>query len=200
MKSWAITLGVLVACGSAQGTTMVWQPAAGHRQIAIWPGAAPDAQSTPGPEIVTVSKGLVAGRPTTSVTNVSRPTMTVYVAEGKNTGAAVVVLPGGGFEGLAIDLEGTETCDWLTSRGITCVLLKYRVPSVPYVWQCDCRPHDLSISVPSLQDVQRTMRLVAFMRHSGVSIRTKLACWDSRQAVIWRPRSARSSSADCIHR
>src|SRR5260370_14503220 len=54
--------------------------------------------------------------------------MTVYSPAGKNTGAAVVVLPGGGYQILAIDLEGTEVCDWLTSKGITCVLLKYRVP------------------------------------------------------------------------
>jgi hypothetical protein len=46
--------------------------------------------------------------------------MTVYSPKGKNTGVAVVVFPGGGFEGLAIDLEGTEVCDWLTSEGITC--------------------------------------------------------------------------------
>jgi acetyl esterase/lipase len=54
--------------------------------------------------------------------------MTVYSPDAKNTGAAVVVFPGGGYEILAIDLEGTEVCDWLTSKGITCVLLKYRVP------------------------------------------------------------------------
>src|SRR6185312_5637162 len=90
------------------------------------------------------------------------PTMTVYAPTGKNTGAAVVVIPGGGFEILAIDLEGTEACDWLTSNGITCVLLKYRVPSKPYDWKCDCRPHNFALSVPSLQDVQRTMRLVRF--------------------------------------
>jgi len=54
--------------------------------------------------------------------------MTVYSPEGRNTGAAVLVFPGGGYEILAIDLEGTELADWLTSKGITCVLLKYRVP------------------------------------------------------------------------
>jgi len=47
-----------------------------------------------------------------------------------NTVAAVVVFPGGGYSILAIDLEGTEVCDGLTVKGITCVLLKYRVPSV----------------------------------------------------------------------
>jgi len=86
--------------------------------------------------------------------------MTVYAPTGKSTGAAIIVIPGGGFQGLAMDLEGTEICDWLTSRGITCVLLKYRVPSIPYVWQCDCRPHNHALSTPALEDVQRTIRLV----------------------------------------
>ena len=122
----------------------------------IWPEAAPDPQPLPGPEKVT----LTPAKAYASITNVAHPTMTVYSPRGKNTGAAVVVLPGGGFQMLAIDLEGTEVCDWLTARGITCVLLKYRVPSVPYVWQCDCRPHNLTTSVPSLQDTQRTLRLV----------------------------------------
>jgi len=128
----------------------IWQPAPGHAQIPIWLGAAPDPAPVPGPE--TVKQG--------GVTNVTRPTMTVYAPGGRNTGAAVIVIPGGGFQGLAMDLEGTEICDWLTSRGVTCVLLKYRVPSIPYVWQCDCRPHNQQISTPSLQDVQRTLRLV----------------------------------------
>ena len=128
----------------------IWQPSPGHRQIPIWPGVAPDVQSVPGPETATPG----------AVTNVTRPTMTVYAPDGKNTGAAVVVFPGGGFQMLAIDLEGTEVCHWLVSKGITCVLLKYRVPSAPYVWRCDCRPHNRSISTPSLEDAQRTLRLV----------------------------------------
>ncbi len=114
----------------------------------------------PGPEDVTTGKSLIAGKPVVAVKNVSQPTMTIYAAKESNTGAAIVVIPGGGFQILAIDLEGTEVCDWLTSRGITCVLLKYRVPSGPYNWKCDCRPHNLSTSVPSLEDAQRTVRLV----------------------------------------
>jgi acetyl esterase/lipase len=129
----------------------VWQPSPGHTQIPIWPGSPPDAQTVPGPETHTPG----------AVTNVTRPTMTLYSPNGKkNTGAAVIVFPGGGFQMLAIDLEGTEVCDWLTSKGVACVLLKYRVPSAPYVWQCDCRPHNRSISTPSLQDAQRALRLV----------------------------------------
>lgn len=163
MKLWTMALCLLAVSGSISAKTMVWQPAAGHAQIPIWPGTPPDAKPVPGPETVTRNPdSLIAGLPVTAVTNVTRPTITVYAPQGKNTGAAVVVIPGGGFQILAIDLEGTEVCDWLTSRGITCVLLKYRVPSVPYVWQCDCRPHNLSTSVPSLQDTQRAVRLVRF--------------------------------------
>ena len=163
MKLWVIALCLLAACGSVCAKTMVWQPTVGHAQLPLWPGAVPDAQPVPGPETEALrTEHLIAGRPWMAVTNVSRPTMTVYAPKGRNTGAAVVVFPGGGFQVLAIDLEGTEVCDWLTSRGITCVLLKYRVPGVPYEWQCDCRPHDFALSVPALQDAQRTVRLVRF--------------------------------------
>lgn len=149
--SLAALLLASVCRGAAPGTEPVgWQPSPGHTQIAIWPGVVPDVQSVPGPE------ADIQG----AVTNVTHPTMTVYAPNGKNTSAAIVVFPGGGFQMLAMDLEGTEVCDWLTARGITCVLLKYRVPSAPYVWQCDCRPHNRSISTPSLQDAQRTLKLI----------------------------------------
>jgi acetyl esterase/lipase len=150
--AWAGVLFLASACdrGAFAAEPTLWQPSPGHTQIPIWPGSAPQAPPVPGPE--TLNDG--------AVTNVTRPTLTVYSPQGKNTGAAVVVIPGGGFTILAMDLEGTEICDWLTSKGVTCVLLKYRVPSAPYVWQCKCRPHNRAISVPSLQDTQRTMRLV----------------------------------------
>ena len=161
MKLWVVSLGLLVTCASVEAKTMVWQPSTGHTQILIWPSEAPDVKPVPGPERVTRNtKELIGGLPVTAVTNVTRPTMTVYAPKGKNTRAAVVVIPGGGFQILAMDLEGTDVCDWLTTRGVTCVLLKYRVPGIPYVWQCDCRPHNFELSVPSLQDVQRAMRLV----------------------------------------
>src|SRR5579872_2019754 len=168
MKPLIFGLCAMFAFGGASAQTPstrknVWQPSSGHSQIAIWPGAAPDSQPVPGPESVqTDTKSLIAGKPTTGVTNVTRPTMTVYSPKGKNTGVAVVVFPGGGFEELAIDLEGTEVCDWLTSEGITCVLLKYRVPSLPYDWHCDCRPDGLVKSTLALEDAQRTIGLVRF--------------------------------------
>jgi acetyl esterase/lipase len=120
----------------------------------------PDAQPVEGPEVFgTVvdavgNKRLVGGKPWVYVDKVSQPTMTVYSPHGRNTGAAVVVFPGGGYNILAIDLEGTEVCDWLTSKGITCVLLKYRVPCVKVGPYRDCRT--------ALEDAQRTVGLVRF--------------------------------------
>lgn len=160
MRTPLIMLCAMLAASGAQAAPRVWQPAPGHEQVQIWPGAAPDEQPVAGPEKMTVSEGLIAGRPATSVTNVTRPTMTVYAPKGANTGAAVVVLPGGGFEILAIDLEGTEACGWLTANGITCVLLKYRVPGPPYDWRCDCRPHNYMVPTLALEDTQRTIALV----------------------------------------
>jgi acetyl esterase/lipase len=151
---------VASACIGVSAQKPVWRPSPGHTQVPIWPGAVPDAQPVPGPEYAVKSKGLVGGRPVLGVYNVSRPTITVYSPRGKNTGVAVVVFPGGGFEELAIDLEGTEACDWLTSKGITCVLLKYRVPSLPYDWHCKCRPDDFVKSSLALEDAQRTVGLV----------------------------------------
>jgi len=153
---------VAVAARAAGAQTTTWQPSAGHTQIPIWPGAVPDAQPVAGPEEAktTLSDHLVAGRPWTYVRNVSRPTVTVYSPQGKNTGAAVVVFPGGGYQILAIDLEGTEVCDWLTSKGITCVLLKYRVPRTGPSWQPDCRCMINPKPAPALEDAQRALGLV----------------------------------------
>jgi acetyl esterase/lipase len=159
-KHLLLSLCVLFAIPLPRAQQPAWQPSPGHTQIPIWPGAAPDARAPKGPETAETAgpKDLVAGKPWVSISNVSRPTMTVYAPTGKNTGAAVVVFPGGGYSILAIDLEGTEACDWLTSKGITCVLLKYRVPapkSRPY-W--GAYPE----SPIALEDAQRTMGLVRF--------------------------------------
>ena len=158
--TWLVILWVAAAvgAGSAQADpligTDVGDPAARNSgssasepaQLPIWPGTPPDAQPAPGPP--------------TDWTNIVQPTMTVYPPQGKNTGVAVVVFPGGGFEGLAIKLEGTEVCDWLTSNGITCVLLRYRVPSLPYDWHCKCRPDNRVTPTLALEDAQRTIGLI----------------------------------------
>jgi len=139
-----------------------WQPSDGHTQIPIWPGTPPDSDSPTKSESATITSGkdIVAGKPYTWVENVTRPTLTLYSPKTNNTGAAIVVFPGGGYKGLAIDLEGSEICDWLTSRGITCVLLKYRVPdSGPHHDdKCDCRAD--AKAPMALEDAQRTLGLV----------------------------------------
>jgi acetyl esterase/lipase len=145
-----------MVCGTLGAQTAPWQPSPGHTQVPIWPKEASKAQPLAGPEEVkTVKDPLVAGgEPWLQIDNVSEPTMTVYPPKGKNTGVSVVVFPGGGYRVLAIDLQGTEICDWLTSRGITAVLLKYRVPT-PTVGPYRDSPM-------ALEDAQRTVGLVRF--------------------------------------
>jgi acetyl esterase/lipase len=154
MKPWILALCVACVPGNLSAQAPAWQPAAGLTEMPIWPGAVPDAQPVPGPEVdTTTSKDeLIAGKRLIRLGNVARPTMTVYPPKGKNTGAAVVVFPGGGYHILAIDLEGSEVCDWLTSSGMTCVLLKYRVP--------DSGPYPKS--PVALEDAQRALGLVRF--------------------------------------
>jgi acetyl esterase/lipase len=124
----------------------------------------PDAQPAAGPEKVVVSSGrdLVAGKAVVTVKNVTQPTITVYSPTGPNTGAAVIVFPGGGYQLLSMDLEGTEVCDWLTARGITCVLLKYRVPNSGMHWDEKCQCQKQPKAPTALEDAQRAMGLVRF--------------------------------------
>jgi acetyl esterase/lipase len=159
MKRFLLSLCALLVSAGVCAQSSDWQPAPGHAQILIWPGAAPDPQPVKGPELVTTDpKALIAGKTVTAVSNVTRPTMTLYAPQGNNTGAAVVVFPGGGYQILAIDLEGTEVCDWLTQKGITCVLLKYRVTEVgPYP-----KSGPYPESSMALEDAQRTVSLVRF--------------------------------------
>ena len=105
-----------------------WTAGPGHTVLTLWPKGAPAPDTSNGPEKDTSSatSELIAGKPLIRLGNVSVPTLTLYTPREKNTGASVVVFPGGGYRILAIDLEGTEVCDWLTSRGVTCVLLKNR--------------------------------------------------------------------------
>jgi acetyl esterase/lipase len=134
----------------AQAT--VWPPDGSHATLLVWPHGAPGTAPSANPEAdtTTAKDYLVAGRSIIRLGNVSTPTLTLYSPKGTNTGAAVVVFPGGAYRILAIDLEGTEVCDWLNLAGITCVLLKYRVP--------DTGPYPKSAA--ALQDAQRALGIV----------------------------------------
>src|ERR1700677_2594963 len=118
----------------------------------VWPGKVPGETGMIGPEkILEVKPGQTVVK---RLTNVSQPTVTVFrPAKAKDTGAAVVICPGGGYNILAWDLEGEEVAAWLNSLGVTGIVLKYRVP----------RPPGLANGkqpIGPLQDAQRAMSLV----------------------------------------
>jgi acetyl esterase/lipase len=127
--------------------------------VDVWPGKAPDEPRDIEPEKVRMSRKLTrkeveVTEPTRLITNVSKPTITVYQpARDKDTGAAILICPGGGYWDLFWELEGEEVAAWLNSKGITGIILKYRVPR---------RPDDMK-GEPArrpLQDAQRAVSLV----------------------------------------
>lgn len=146
----------------------VWEPGAEGNQVPLWPeGLAIQRPESDKPEEVGKGSKPVAGRPWTWATYVSRPTMTIYPPkdhEGHGTRAAVLVLPGGGYIAVAMDLEGTEICDWITQQGMTCIVLKYRVPQA---WRHGEQHVEEAPKVQlPLQDAQRAMGLLRYRASS----------------------------------
>jgi acetyl esterase/lipase len=126
--------------------------------LALWPNGDPEPSSFAGPEYdpTTDANRIVSGKVTVRITNVSHPTLSVYPADAaKNTGAGVVVFPGGGYDHLAWNIEGTEVCDWLNSIGVNCAVLKYRVPE----------KGRFPDNAEDLEDAQQAMRMVR--AHAG---------------------------------
>lgn len=118
----------------------------------IWSGSVPDSNLVTGTE--SYDDGMVK--------NVSKPTITVYYPKEKNTGVAILIFPGGGYNKLAVELEGSEICQWLASIGITGILLKYRVPASGPHYDKDCECQKDPIKPMALQDAQRAMALVRY--------------------------------------
>src|SRR5262245_34911449 len=127
--------------------------------IDVWPGKpADDDTSQIGEEKLfqLQVKGKpyeVAGKPTKWLTNVTKPTLTVYQpTKDRDTGAAMLICPGGGYHNLGWDVEGEEVAGWLSSIGVTGIILKYRVPR---------RPGDVKGEPPPgpLKDAQRAVSL-----------------------------------------
>ena len=120
----------------------------------VWPGPAPGEIGTVGTEKATTSTRPDGTTATTSVTNVSKPTLLVCRPEAaKNKGVAVLVFPGGGYNNLAWDKEGEQVAGWLNSIGATAAVLKYRVP------RREGAPKDQP-PVQALMDAQRAISLV----------------------------------------
>jgi acetyl esterase/lipase len=172
------------AWAQSSANASVWPPSPDHPTMAIWPGTPPGAKTDLPPETDMNAAGTktMAGRPYIRLGNVSTPTITVFKPRVKNSGVGIVVFPGGGYQILSVDLEGTEICDWLNQIGVTCVLLKYRVP--------DSGPYPKSAA--ALQDAQRAMGLV----------RTHAAEWGidpHRVGVLGFSAGAHLSAAISIH-
>jgi len=127
--------------------------------VELWAGAPPDETAQTGPERVRMSPALDRAQvevtnSTRMITGVTKPTISIYKpAKEKDTGAAVLICPGGGYWDLYWELEGEEVAQWLNSIGVTGIILKYRVPRRPDEPQTEParRP---------LQDAQRAMSLV----------------------------------------
>jgi acetyl esterase/lipase len=155
MTRFACTLS-LTACLALAAPALA---ADGPLVVQLWPGSPPDETAKIGPEKVHLSpkltrKEVEVTEQTRLITNVSRPTLTVYrPAKEKDTGAAMLVCPGGGYWNLFWQLEGEEVAAWLNELGVTAVLLKYRVPRRPD------EPRGLPARRP-LQDAQRAVSLV----------------------------------------
>lgn len=127
--------------------------------VTVWPGEAPEEPGTVGAEKTRPSpkssrKYVEVTESTTLVTNVTRPTLTIYrPPKDQDTGTAVLICPGGGYWDLYWQLEGEEVAAWLNSIGVTGIILKYRVPR---------RPDEVK-GEPArrpLQDAQRAVSLV----------------------------------------
>lgn len=127
--------------------------------VDIWPGKAPDENGGIGAEKTLMSPELdreqvEVTEPTRLVTNVTKPTLTIYrPVMNKDTGTAILICPGGGYWNLYWQLEGEEVAAWLNSIGVTGIILKYRVP----------RRSDEPRGEPArrpLQDAQRAVRVV----------------------------------------
>jgi acetyl esterase/lipase len=105
--------------------------------VPLWQGNVPDepggiGAETTRPSPVLSRKEVEVTESTTLVTNVTRPSITMYrPPKEKDTGAAVIICPGGGYWNLYWQLEGEEVAKWANSIGMTGIVLKYRVPRRP---------------------------------------------------------------------
>jgi acetyl esterase/lipase len=145
-----IVLGVFVFCSVLLARTTL---ASGPLVVDLWPGKVPGDVGIRGEESSRVYPSPLVG-PTKLITNVTKPTLTIYQPAGdKNTGTAMVICPGRGYWDLFWELEGEEVAAWLNSVGITGIILKYRVPR---------RPGDVRGEPPlgPLLDAERAVSLV----------------------------------------
>jgi acetyl esterase/lipase len=125
--------------------------------VKLWPKGAPEpADFTAKPETEIPKKSDADVK---RVTNVSEPTIEIFKAE-KPNGTAVIVAPGGGYSILASEHEGSQVCEYLNTLGVTCALLKYRVPA-------------RSKDDPSKEPLQDAQRAIGLVRHHAAELGVK---------------------------
>jgi acetyl esterase/lipase len=145
----AIASGAECAAGQLPPASTAALPA--PLVVDVWPGPAPDDIGIVGAERTYVHDSVFVG-PTRLVTDVTKPTLTIYRPPGnRNTGTAMIIGPGGGYRNLYWELEGEEVAAWLVSQGMTGIILKYRVPF---------RPGETRPPPGPMQDAQRAVSLV----------------------------------------
>jgi acetyl esterase/lipase len=124
--------------GAAAAVFVAWSAVAAELQVVeVWPGKVPEESGNIGAERLRMSpaldrKQVEVTEPTRMITDVTKPTITIYrPAKEKETGTAMLICPGGGYWNLYWQLEGEEVATWLNSIGVTGIILKYRVPRRP---------------------------------------------------------------------
>ncbi len=116
--------------------------------VDVWPGVPPGSENKIGTESVRMTDGGDH-----VVSNVHRPTLTVYLPPAERaSGAGVIVMPGGGHRELWVDHEGHTVARWLSERGVAAFVLKYRLAREA--------GSTYSIEQHALPDAQRAVRLV----------------------------------------
>jgi acetyl esterase/lipase len=142
----AVCLWLLLSISVVQG---VEEPLV----VPVWPGEVPGDHGQIGPERVRAPSESPS-KDAKWITNVKKPTLTLFRANQTNSArTAVIICPGGGYWNLAWDLEGEEVAAWLNKAGVTSVVLKYRVP------RRVGEPEELPAPGPLL-DAQRAVSLV----------------------------------------
>jgi acetyl esterase/lipase len=118
------------------------------KEILLWPGGAPGSEGNTAAEQVEVT---ASGE--RNITSVHKPSITPYLpAEGKGTGAAVLVIPGGGHRMLCMDHEGANAAGLLAEHGVAAFVLKYRLARE--------QGSTYTIRDHALADAERAIRLI----------------------------------------
>ena len=137
----------LIGVGAPKAALAAGPPADPAEVIALWPNGPPGGEAVVATQVVT-ERGDAKGLRDRAVTHVRQPTLTVF-RPAKPNGAAVILVPGGGYERVVVDKEGFETARWLADRGYTALVLLYRLPGDGWAQAADA----------PLQDAQRALRL-----------------------------------------